>query len=250
MIPLPHRLVPLLCAFAVALPLRAAEPAIIAKARARLGTDAALDAIRTVRYAGTLTTSDASDPKKTATARIEMLYQKPDQQRVTAYYEKFTETTALDSYEGWTRLQDAKTAQWQITLLDADQIKRLRANTWEALGYFRGLEKLGGHLEDKGPATIDGVACEKVALVHDPKIVFFDYFELATGRLVLTETDGGVTIRQQGELMVDGIRFPKMFTSVTKNGDKTQTVTVTYDKITLNETLPADTFRVPPLPRP
>lgn len=228
----------------------AAEPAIIAKARARLGPDAALDGLKTVRYTGTLTTNDLRDPTKTISAKVEMLFQKPDQQRITATYEKYVETTALDSYEGWTRVQDiADPKKWRLTLLDADQVKRLRANTWQSVSYFRGMDRFGATVEDQGTAVKEGVTCQKIAFRHGPQITFFRYFDVATGRLVVTETESGATIREEGEIRAGGIRFPKTLITTTTVGDKRQTITLTYDTVTVNEPLPPRSFAVPGVSR-
>lgn len=227
-----------------------ADPAILAKARARLAADAALDGLKTIHYVGTLSTADPKDPTKQLQAKVEMFFEKPDRQRITATYDKFVETTALDSYEGWTRVQDSSDpAKWRLTLLDPGQIKRLRANTWESLSYFRGIGRIGGRIEDKGPVSVDGVSCQKIAFIHDANIVFYRYFEIASGRLVLTETESGGTHREQGEIISGGIRFPKTLVTMAKNGDRTQTVTLNYEKVTVNETFPANFFAVPAISR-
>lgn len=228
----------------------AAELPILAKARARLGPDAALDGLKSIRYVSTLTTTDPKDPTKEITAAVEMIFDRPDRQRITATYLDYVETTALDSYEAWTRVQDPKDAsRWRLTLLDAEQVKRLRANTWQSLAYFRGIERIGGRVEDQGTANVDGVACQKVAFIHEPRIIFYRYFDPATGRLVLTETESGASVREEGEMMAGGIRFPKAIITVVKSGDRTQKVTVRHEKVFLNENFPAETFRVPAVPR-
>lgn len=230
----------------------AAEPAILAKARARLGSETALDGIKTLRYEGTLTTTDPKDPTKTIVAKVEMTFLKPDRQRIVANYEKFTETTALDSYEGWTRVQDSTDpTKWRLTLLDGNQIKRLRANTWQSLAYYRGIDRVGGTIEDQGTALKEGVNCQKIAFIHGPNIVFYRFFEVGTGRLVITETESGATLREEGDIMASGIRFPKTLVTVTKANDKvpSQTITLTYDKITVNEPVDASAFAMPSLGR-
>ncbi|MFM1746911.1 MAG: hypothetical protein RLZZ188_577 [Verrucomicrobiota bacterium] len=229
----------------------AAEPDIIAKARAFLGTDEALGAVNAVRYEGFLIAPDPANPGKETKAAMEIIFQRPDRQRITARSEKMVEVTGLDGYEAWQRIHDpADPTKWRQTLLGPDQIKRLRANTWENLAYFRGIETRGGTVEDQGPAEVDGVACRKVAFIHGPGIIFFRYFEVATGRLVLTETEGGGRIREQGETIVNGIRFPKGIITVTKNakGEDTK-VTLTFEKITVNEPLPPKEFAVPAIAR-
>lgn len=243
----PVRVVAMMVALLAAGAVHGEEFPIIAKARAYLGPESALDNVQSIHYTGTLVTNDPSDPKKQTRAAIEIVLQKPDRQRVTITSDRTIETTALDGYDGWTRVTSATDpTTWQQSLLNADNIKRLRANTWENLGFFRGIERFGGRVEDQGPATIDGIACQKVAFIHAPNIIFFRYFDAATGKVMFSETESGGTIREQGEMMVDGIRFPKSIVTVTPNqAGKPQPVTITFDRIALNEKFAADFFAVP-----
>lgn len=223
-----------------------AELPIVAKARAFLGGDAPLDAIRSVHYVGKLTSEDkdASGP-----VSIEIIFQKPDQQRIVATSDKGIEMTGLNGYEGWQRVQDpTDSSRWQLTLLAKEQIKRLRANTWENLCFFRGLERIGGKVEDQGTTTIEGVKVRKVAFIHSPEIIFYRYFDESTGRLVLTETEGGGRIHENGEMMVQGVRFPRTLITTSKNSEgKEVTVSIAFEKITLNENFPETLFAVPAL---
>lgn len=238
--------------------LNAAEPAIIAKARAYLGTEAVLNNVKSLRFTGTLTTVDSADPKKEIKSAVELTIVAPDFQRITATTDKpdgtgkIIETTALDSYEAWTKIQDSVSADaWRMNLLLPDQVRQLRANTWQSLNYYRGIEKVGGRIEDMGVVTADGVACQKIAFIHSPQIVFYRYFDVATGRLVLTETETGATMRESGEMIVDGIRFPKTLVTTAKFADRNRVITLNYDKVFVNETIPASTFAVPmPVPVP
>jgi len=126
----------------------------------------------------------------------------------------------------------------------AGDIKGLRASTWENLYFFRGL-KGDGAVVDKGPATIEGVVCERVDFVHGPDLVFERYFDRDTGRLVFTMR-GQETIREAGEIRVDGIRFPKTIVSVTKTASgKDMVSTVTFESIVLNEPAGSEMFAVP-----
>lgn len=225
----------------------AAEPAIIAKARAFVGSEAALNGLKSVQYNGVVVATDAMDPTKQVRTPIEIIFQKPEQQRITATSDKEIETTALDGYEGWMRKQDpADPTKWRLVLLSAEQIKRLRANTWENLAYFRGIERAGGRIEEQGTKVIDGVTCQKIAFIHGPNTSFTRYFDVATGRLVQTETESGGVIREEGEMMVDGIRFPQRLITTTRGKDgQPQTVTVNFEKVVVNREFPASEFRVP-----
>ncbi|MBI4622633.1 MAG: hypothetical protein HY736_05335 [Verrucomicrobia bacterium] len=227
--------------------LQAAEPAIIARARAFVGPEAALAAVKSLHYTGTLVTTNSAEPSKQERAAIEIVFQRPEQQRITSTSDKIIEVTSLDGYEGWTRVQDAgDPTKWRQTLLGPDQVKRLRAQTWENLAFFRGIERVGGRVEDQGPATVEGVACQKIAFIHGPNIIFYRFFDVATGRLVSTETENGGISREQGEWRANGIRFPKTLTMTTKNAaGQTQIVTINFEKVTVNETFPAKLFAVP-----
>lgn len=227
----------------------AAEPAIIAKARAFVGSESALNAVTSIHYLGTLITADPKDASKQTRAALEIIFQKPNQQRIRATSDATIETTALDGYDGWQRVQSVKDeSKWKQTLLGTDQIKRLRANTWENLSFFRGIEHIGGRAEEQGTQTIDGITCQKIAFIHGSNIVFNRFFDVATGRLVLTETESGGTIREQGEMIVNGVRFPQSIVTTTKNAKgETQTVTINFEKVTVNENFPASFFAVPSL---
>lgn len=226
-----------------------AELPIIVKARAQLGPDAALNAVQSIRYVGTISSLDPSDPKKQTSAGIEIIVQKPHEYRVTVTSAKIIDATGLDGYDGWNRrtaVGDPK--RWQQTLQGSDQIKRLRANAWENIAFYRGAALEGVTVKDMGRTTVDGVACEKVAFIHDPNIIYYRYFAESNGRLVLSETESGGTIREEGEILVDGIKFPKKLISVAKNDQgKPQTVVITFDKITLNQKFPESVFAVPSL---
>jgi outer membrane lipoprotein-sorting protein len=232
---------------ALAGPAHAAEPAIIAKARAYLGTEAALNAITSVHFTGTVTTADPADASKTSNAKIEIIAQKPDQQRVVASSDKGTETTAVDGYEGWQHFQDGANPKSQrLVVLKPEAVKRQRAQAWENLSFFRGLESRGGRIEEQGTASVDGIECQKVAFIHGSNIVFVRYFDTATGRLVRTDTDDGGMTREEGERVVAGVRFPTSMKMTIKGAKgESQLVTIALESVNVNEKFPSAVFRVP-----
>jgi hypothetical protein len=235
----------LLALCALALPARAELP-IIAKARAYLGSEAALNAVKSVHYVGQFASANPADKAQIA---IEIVFQAPCQQRIDAKSDQGVETTALDSYDGWGRLQDkSNPPRWKLQLLGKEQIKRLRASTWQNLAFYRGIERTGGKLVDQGDTTADGIACRKIAFIHADDIIFYRYFDRATGRLVLTESEGNLSIREEGEIVVNGVRFPKVIVNSTKLPDgSTQQIRIAFSQITLNENFPASYFAIPPI---
>ena len=238
----------------------AAEPAIIAKAREYLGTEAALDAVKSVHMIGKMEGGLVGATTPPNVEQVDIVFQKPFQESLKIVTKEQLARKVLDDYNGWQLVQILTpgapaefdpTVPQRLTILGLDQIRILRADTWENLEYYRGLEQAGGTTEDLGPATIDGVACEKVALRHSDAIVYYRYFDLATGRLVYTETYAGAKIREQGEIMADGVRFPKTITVDEPAGGKPSRTVITIDSVKLNEVFPENFFATPapPLPR-
>jgi outer membrane lipoprotein-sorting protein len=226
---------------------RAAEPAILAQARAYLGPEALLDGVNTIHFFGTITATDPADSTKTTRTAVEVVFQKPDRQRIVKTSDQAIEITALDGYDAWQRIQSVSDpTKVRQNFLGSLQIKRLRASTSESLSFYRGLEQRGGRIEDMGTVTVDGVAYRKVAFIYAPDIIFYRYFDPATGRLVYSETESGEIQREQGEIMAGGLHFSKSVKIVTKNATgQSQTVTIDFAKVVLNESLPDALFRVP-----
>lgn len=227
--------------------------AVIAKARSYLGTEEALNRVSSIHYVGTLETTEPQEnggPDKPVSFGIEIIFQKPFQQRIVLTGPNLVETTALDGYEGWHRIQDSKDpTRWRTTLYPKNKIKQLRASSWENLGFFSGIEGVGGRVEHQGTVQIEGKTAEKLAFIHEPGIVYLRYFDPETGRLLYTETDQGVRIREEGEIVAGGIRFPKRIVNMTTQAEnKERVVTINVDKVTVNEKFADDLFGVPLIP--
>ncbi|MGH8017601.1 MAG: hypothetical protein ACREIA_04820, partial [Opitutaceae bacterium] len=86
---------------------------VIAKAREFLGGDAALDAVNSIRFSGTIFMQDGTS------GDIEILVRKPMQQRITITIGNVREITALDEYDGWRRVENLRQERdWELTLLN------------------------------------------------------------------------------------------------------------------------------------
>jgi len=217
--------------------------AILAKARQRLGGEAALNGINSIHFFGSIEKSETG-AKDAGKSSVEIIFQKPCQQRFMISSEKAIDITGLDNYFAWRRLEPAG-ARPQNFGLNAEATKRLRANTWENLNFFHDVEQHGGTIIDQGDVEQDGLKCRKLVFSYGDGIDFVRYFEKDTGRLVLTETAG--TIREEGEIVVAGVRFPQKLVSTSPSpaDGKMRTVTIVFDRIALNETFPASTFEQP-----
>lgn len=221
-----------------------AEPAIIRKARAFLGTETAIESIKSLHYYGTLTIEGA---EQNGPISVEIIFQKPYRQKSSITSAKGSEVTVLNGYDGWQRVSaNNDESRWSLSLLKTEQIKGLRANVWENLSFFRGLEGEGGQIEDLGETTVGGVSCQKLAFIHPHGTTFHRYFDRDTGRLVLTETMRGEKISEEGSMVVAGVRFPKVLVTVTPRGDgSTRTISINFDRVVVNEVLDPAEFEMP-----
>jgi len=227
---------------------RAAELPIITKARAYLAKDPALDAVQSLQIYGTLDLGSAgADLREPIT--VEITFEKPYRQRSVIRSERGVEVTVLDGYDAWHHVVPAADKnQWSLSVLQAPQIKNLRANAFENLAFYRGLEAAGGRIEDQGSTTVDGQRCQKVAFIHDRDIVFYRYFNQETGRLVMTETARGETIRESGVIETAGIKFPQKLTTTARLPDGSRQITVIhFERIVVNGPIPANAFETPSL---
>jgi outer membrane lipoprotein-sorting protein len=212
----------------------------ITLARARLGSESALSGVTSIRFTGTIV-ADGASPRS-----LDIIFQKPLQQRITLAGTELSEVIALDDYSGWQQRSNPQNpAQWQMTLLDAPQIKRLRAQAWDNLNFLRNYEQLNGTVALVDGVTADGQACVKLIFSYYGGITLTRYYDKATARLVKTETESGTEIREEGEMFAEGIRFPRKVTNRDRNG---RAVTMTFEKIVLNARYPASEFAVPVVP--
>lgn len=235
------------------------EPPIIAKARDYLGTDDALANVHSLHMFGSMSTEIKGDAGSKRTARLDIVFQKPWEESLTAIAPDRIQRRVLDGYDGWLleqRLGPGDPAVFDphrpetLTILGVDQVRMLRADTWENLYYYRGLDEVGGTMKDLGPATVDGVKCDEVELAHTDYVVYDRFFDAATGRLVFTQTKAGAKIRENGEQMVKGIKFPKVITIDETTDGKEQLTTVTLEQVRVNEDFPESFFETPPPPLP
>lgn len=234
---------------ALSVAVSAQTDATLQKARAFLGSDSALAAVKSVHYKGKLTTTvtDAAGAEVKAEADILITFAKPYFQRIEIIATGKREITALDDYEAWQRIQNPEdVSQWRMTILDEPQVRRLRANTWENLNFFGDITAIGGAIEDLGRVTVDGRSLHKIAFAHSAEVIFFRYFDPVTGELVFSETDAGAVIRETGENRVSGVKFPNTVetTSTRPDGGK-QVVSVIFESVAVNDGIDRLDFRMP-----
>ena len=221
---------------------------VVTQARRYLGEARDIEMVRSIHYKGTIEVRDAAGAvMPEASGTIELIVQKPAQQLNVRTSAKLRDTVGLDDFSGWQRVEplDQSSKARTIILRRADLV-RLQAVTAENLFFYRGHERRGGRIELRGESTIDGQVAVAVAFIHPHDIVFVRYFDKKTGRLLMTDDPVGGQVREDGEMIVAGVRFPRSMHSSGKTTEgKDYSVAINFTAITVNETFPAERFAVP-----
>ena len=81
-----------------------AEHPMVAKARAYLGPESALNAVKSVHYVGSVLAPNPADPAKLVPVSLDIIFQAPYRQRTVRTIATMVDTSALDGYDGWHRV--------------------------------------------------------------------------------------------------------------------------------------------------
>ena len=213
---------------------------VITNAREYLGDEEKLENIRTIEYQGVF-----ESPLGGGSGYISIYLRKPLMQRMEVVNGSITETTAINDFDGWKRRVDNNAPDdWAFVILNLAELKRMRANTWENLNFFTGIEHLKGRVINKGPTRKGSRNAYLLIFEYDEGIYYERYFDAETGELISTINQNGVEIKEVGEIMVDGIRFPKKLITLV---DSEIANIVTFVEIFINEELDESLFDVPSL---
>jgi len=219
----------------------------LARAREYVGGERALAAVTSLRYVGRMELSEADEGQpRQVSGTIELIFQKPGQQRITQVIGKVKDVIGLANGEAWRRREEVgNPLRAQVAIMNLRQLRRIQAEAFENLSFFRGAETQGGRIELRGEARIDGHEAVKVAFVYPGAVTFVRSFDKKTGRLLQTETDDGAVVREEGDLVVNGIHFPQRLVSLSKSQAGGQvTSTISFDQIVVNEKFDPALFNV------
>jgi len=210
-------------------------------ARTHLGGDAALDRVNSLVYRGTFETADG------VKGQINITLKKPARQHLELIVDDTQRVTAINDFEGWERVAKISNPDdWSMVLIDFNEFRRMRANSWENLFFFRGIEQMRGKVVDRGLVPFDGRQAHLLVFEYDRNLSYARYFDPATGALFATVNDRGQEIREEGEMMVDGIRFPREIVSRLQDRD---VMRVRFTEIRVNPPVDDQLFEVAPIGR-
>ena len=177
-----------------------------------------------------------------------MIYQKPLRQKMIAIVNNRKEVSVLDDSEGWTtyeRVGDSTPLGMEI--FDPIRILIMQAAVREAFSFFKTPEARSGAVTYHGAEAVKGRDCHVLDYDHGDGIGYRRYIDAETGQVLKMLDSKGVEYYEEGEIVVDGLRFPKKLISTFPTALGNQTMEFAYTSVTLNKKLPDSEF-VMPLP--
>lgn len=217
---------------------------ILAKARARLGTEKQLESVQTIQYQGQVY---GPDGEKQDT--LSLTFSKPDRQLLVIESDAQKRTTGVNGFEGFVEVLNRQDAYKSgIIVLNADQVRRLLANAAENLYFFEGPEhRTGGTITLEGKQTIRGRECYKIRFAYACGLFYIRFFSTDTCELVSTiNGESNQELVESDSERVGGILFPKKVETYDEEGDLIRTVV--FEKILINEPVDDSIFDFPAIP--
>lgn len=215
---------------------------VIRQARANLGPEKTLDAVKTLRYEGTVESNDGPEGKLT------LVFKKPYKQFLEIETDAATEKTGVNGFEGWRELTNKEDPRRNgVLVLQPAQVQYLLSNALENLFFFDGPEQVsGGSVELAGSDTKNGVDCWVVDFIYPSGLRYTRYFDKSSGTLVTTvASNTSLEMVEKDTLMSGGIKFPK---KVETYNDGKLVRTVTFEKIEVNIPVEDSLFDFPGIP--
>ncbi|WPJ97574.1 hypothetical protein SH580_07610 [Coraliomargarita algicola] len=214
------------------------ESEVIDRARATVGTEAALDGLVTLQIIGTLEPADPDMPSAT----LLIIARKPLSQRLEIKVDDIVETTILDCKKGCIIRSNLNAGASQMRDLIGSELERVSYSTRQFFNFFRPDFKNGEKVHLVGTETYRGQRCYKLHYEYPGGLKTIRYFSVADDTLVSTITENGVESIGRGSMTVGGIKFPK---EIEYYEGERKLHTILVHELKVNQPLTAGIFDIP-----
>jgi len=211
---------------------------VLSFARSYLGDEASLNAVESLRFAGEFSYGEGQ------VGKIEILMEKPCHQLQVMHTGESVIEVGLDDIEAWKKTyREGSPDKFRLLMAQLVELKRLRANCFENLNFYSTKRIPGRRIDYLGKVEVDGIEAHQVRFSYG-SVSFTRHFDVETGQLVMTRLENGEEIREDGEIEVAGIRFPKKLITRSADGDIN---IITFKTIEVNPEIDDTIFEVPSL---
>ncbi len=212
----------------------------VALGRDYMGGDAKLDAVESVRFEGVLVQAGG------LSGTVESVMKKPGYYQFTSSIGGVRETSTLNPTSAWRKLENFKQpGAYSLSFYEIEELRNLEATIADSLGFLKAPKTRNGRIEFVGKGKVRGKMAVILNYVYGDRIWFRRYFDPETGRVMFMQSSKGMVFTYEGDLEVDGIRFPKkvLVTYVSQYGEST--MEISYSKAEINVDVDLERFRVP-----
>lgn len=210
------------------------ENDLITKMRSYLGNEAQLDGISALQYQGSYAPASGLDGNLTLT------FKAPHYQKIEFKTKEALNVICIGENLGYLYSKNLQTGELSRNILGADRYEALKANAVENLNFFKPKKSTQVSVKHLGPITYEGRAAVGILYSYPNGVAFQRYVDPQFGKVLATTTDRGEKTVESGDLMVDGLRFPKMLKSYDSEG--TLINTIEFESIAINPDLPDNFF--------
>ena len=213
---------------------------VIEKARATIGADAVLNDLVTLQMRGRIEPGES----KLSSAKVSITARKPCSQRLEVTVDDLLETTILEGDSGCiirSNLSEGARGS-QFRMMTEKEVQRVAFNTRQLFGFYEADSKNGEIVIYNGIEQRRGLRCHKLLYSYPNDITTTRYFAVNDHKLVSMVTDKGVESVEIGELIVNGIKFPRRIEYYQKNR---RLHTLILNEVEVNKPLRKGVFMIP-----
>lgn len=214
------------------------ESEIIDRARATVGSEAALDGLVTLELVGLLEPTDPEIPSAT----LLIVARKPLSQRLEIKVDDIVETTILNCGKGCIIRSNLNADASQMRDLIGPELARVTYSTRQFFNFYRPDFKNGEKATLQGSENYRGQRCYKVLYEYPDGLKTIRYFSMADDVLVSTVSENGVESVGVGSQIAGGIKFPK---EIEYYEGERKLHTIVLNEVKVNKPLTAGIFDIP-----
>mgnify|MGYP000238775488 CR=1 FL=1 len=235
------KLVLSICLLALASPMLAQTvnvADVINRARATLGTEAALDGLVTLQISGRLDPNGTNVPEAT----LVIIARKPSSQRMEIRIDDIVETHILNGEEACIIRSNLQAEASQMRKLSPKERARVVFTTRQFFSFYRPDFKNGERVTYEGVEQRRDIRCHKLRYAYPDGLTTTRFFSVNEDKLVSTITENELESVAVGVQNIGGIRFP---VAIEYYEDGVKLHTVILSSIKTNKPLKEGIFDIP-----
>ncbi len=212
----------------------------IALGREYMGGDENLNKVESIRFEGVLVHAGGQS------GTVESIVKKPGYYQFISSIAGVRETSTLNPTSAWRKLEEFRNpGSYSMSFYDVEELRNLEATIADTLGFLKAPSTRNGRIDFVGKGKVRGRSAIILNYVYSDRIWFRRYFDPETGRVMFMQSSKGMVFTYEGDIEVEGVRFPQkvLVTYVSQYGEST--MEISYSKAEVNLEVDLERFRVP-----